>query len=35
MRSRTPSPEHDLVAVCFALAAAVVLLDLILGSVKF
>lgn len=35
MRIRSQSPEHDLVAVFFALAIATVLLDLILSSLKF
>ena len=35
MRMRTQSPEHDLVAISFTLAVAVVLLDLILGTLRF
>lgn len=35
MRTRTPSPEHDLVAMCFAVAVAAVLLDLILTTIRF
>lgn len=35
MQVRSKSPEHELVAFCFAIAVIAVLLDVVISSLRF